>query len=196
MCNALLQPLHSSFMFHVRLSTRCRPYACVRLLHCCCMLTDGRVAQALVSTFLAACADPNSLFLAGDTCQTISKGVGGFRFEDLRSMFFQERQQQLSENNPRRLFAGDPRLINTPPLMQLGTNYRSHNGILRCANVLVSLLVELFPSSVDRMRLEESKTPGDAPILLPDVTPLELYTLIHRGAESSAPAEFGANQVS
>ena len=152
--------------------------------------------QALVNTFLAACADPNSLFLAGDTCQTISKGVGGFRFEDLRSMFFQERQQQLSVNNPRRLFAGDPRLINTPPLMQLGTNYRSHNGILRCANVLVSLLVELFPSSVDRMRLEESKTPGDAPILLPDVTPLELYMLIHRGTESSAPAEFGANQVS
>ena len=25
--------------------------------------------QALVKTFLAACADPNGLFLAGDTCQ-------------------------------------------------------------------------------------------------------------------------------
>ena len=80
--------------------------------------------------------------------------------------------------------------------MQLCTNYRSHNGILRCANALVSLLVILFPSSVDRMRREASKTLGDAPILLPDVTEAELYRLIHRGAESSAPAEFGANQVS
>ena len=66
--------------------------------------------------------------------------------------------------------------------------------ICRCANVLVSLLVELFPSSVDRMRLEESKTPGERPMLLPDVTPLELFYLIHRGKESTAPAEFGANQ--
>ena len=132
-----------------------------------------------------------------DTCQTISKGVGGFRFEDLRSMFFEERQQQLSAESPRgRIFEGDPRLVNTPPLMQLGTNYRSHNGILRCANVLVSLLVELFPSSVDRMRLEESKNPGDAPMLLPDVTPVELFMLIHGGSQSSASAEFGANQVS
>ena len=131
-----------------------------------------------------------------DTCQTISKGVGGFRFEDLRSMFFEERQLQLSAESPRgRIFEGDPRLVNTPPLMQLGTNYRSHNGILRCANVLVSLLVELFPSSVDRMRLEESKNPGDAPMLLPDVTPVELFMLIHGGSQSSAPAEFGANQV-
>jgi len=152
-------------------------------------------SQGLIKTFLSACSDPNGLFLAGDTCQTIAKGVGGFRFEDLRSMFYAEREHQLSgEGDEVKLFSGDSRLVAVPPLLQLGTNYRSHNGVLRCANVLVSLLVELFPSSVDRMRLEESKTPGERPMLLPDVTPLELFYLIHRGKESTAPAEFGANQ--
>ena len=61
--------------------------------------------------------------------------------------------------------------------------------------MLVSLLVELFPSSVDLICLEESKKPVNAPILLPDVRPIELYMLIHPGTESLAPAEFVANQV-
>jgi hypothetical protein len=75
--------------------------------------------------------------MAGDTCQTIAKGVGGFRFEDLRSMFFAERELQLSSA---RVHKGDKNLVNVPPLLQLGTNYRSHNGILRCAIVVVSRL--------------------------------------------------------
>jgi len=66
-------------------------------------------------------------------------------------------------------------------------NYRSHNGILRCANVLVSLLVELFPSSVNHMRLDEYKTAGDAPILLPDVTPLELCFQMIKEKQSFHP---------
>jgi len=153
-------------------------------------------SQSLIKTFLSACSDPNGLFLAGDTCQTIAKGVGGFRFEDLRSMFFEERQLQLSDTGDGRMYEGDLRLVNVPPLLQLATNYRSHNGILKCANVLVSLLVELFPTSVDRMRLEDSKKSGEKPVLLPDVTPLELYTLIHGLTESyKFQAEFGAEQV-
>ena len=44
-------------------------------------------SQALIKTFMSACSNPNALFLAGDTCQTIAKGVGGFRFQDIRNMF-------------------------------------------------------------------------------------------------------------
>lgn len=36
---------------------------------------------------------PNNLFYCGDTCQTITRGVG-FRFEDIRTLFFYERRSQ------------------------------------------------------------------------------------------------------
>ena len=42
--------------------------------------------QAELRLFLECCSDKNGLFLTGDTCQTIARGVG-FRFEDVRRMF-------------------------------------------------------------------------------------------------------------
>lgn len=33
------------------------------------------------------------MFYCGDTCQTIARGIG-FRFEDIRSMFFNEKARQ------------------------------------------------------------------------------------------------------
>ena len=54
-------------------------------------------------------ADPNSLFLTGDTCQTIARGVG-FRFAELQSMF-----HELHERDPR---------IVVPELERLEVNYR------------------------------------------------------------------------
>jgi len=48
-------------------------------------------------------------------------------------MFYAERERQLSgEGDEVKLFSGDSRLVAVPPLLQLGTNYRSHNGVLRC----------------------------------------------------------------
>ena len=41
--------------------------------------------QTQLRLFLLVAADPNSLFLTGDTCQTIARGVG-FRFEELQTM--------------------------------------------------------------------------------------------------------------
>ena len=43
--------------------------------------------QAELRLFLEVCHDKNALFLTGDTCQTIARGVG-FRFEDLTTMFY------------------------------------------------------------------------------------------------------------
>lgn len=52
--------------------------------------------QAELRLFLEVCADKNALFLTGDTCQTIARGVG-FRFEELTTMFFDLKQSQLRE---------------------------------------------------------------------------------------------------
>ncbi len=147
---------------------------------------------ALIRIFMTAAENPNRLFLAGDTCQTIARGVGGFRFEDVRNLFFAEQRRQLRAGG---IFEGDSRLTAVPPLLQLATNYRSHNGILGCANLLVTLLVSLFPSSVDRLRSERSPQDGDAPILLPDTRPEELWSLLHGTEACSQMVGFGANQV-
>jgi hypothetical protein len=69
-------------------------------------------------------------------------------------------------------------------------------GLLSGADgpLYVSTYIHTYVYVIHRMRLEDSKTHGNPPILLPDVTPLDLYTLI-QGRESSSPAEFGANQA-
>ena len=51
--------------------------------------------QAELRLFLACCADPNAVFLTGDTCQTIARGVG-FRFDDITTMFFHLREAQAA----------------------------------------------------------------------------------------------------
>ena len=70
-----------------------------------------------------ACRDKNQLFLTGDTCQTIARGVG-FRFDDVRSMFYEANE----EPGP---WQGK---IGVPEVKPLTVNYRTHTGILKCAN--------------------------------------------------------------
>ena len=71
------------------------------------------------------CQNPNNLFLAGDTAQSISLGVD-FRFTDLRQIFYDN-------------FGGLE-----PDLLQLSHNYRSHAGVLRLAASVVELLYFFF----------------------------------------------------
>ena len=66
--------------------------------------------QAQLRLFLLVCQDPNGLFFTGDTCQTIQRGVG-FRFCDLRSMFWNAKQGAHSE-------------VTVPDIFQLTVNYR------------------------------------------------------------------------
>lgn len=68
--------------------------------------------QAELYVLAKLCRDPNNLFLAGDTAQSIALGVD-FRFTDVRQIFYNS-------------FGGiEPRLL------QLTHNYRSHAGVLR-----------------------------------------------------------------
>ena len=85
----------------------------------------------------------DNLYFAGDTAQTIAKGVGA-RFSDLKTLFAN---------------------FNTK-VLQLTTNYRSHGQILALANSVVSLLETLFPFSIDSLAKEESLTMGLKPLIL------------------------------
>jgi hypothetical protein len=44
-------------------------------------------------TFLSPANPYHSLFYCGDTCQTIARGIG-FRFADIRTLIYEEAQQQ------------------------------------------------------------------------------------------------------
>eukprot|EP01043_Picozoa_sp_COSAG02_P018800 COSAG02_NODE_888_length_16167_cov_293.783234_10_plen_1677_part_00 len=86
--------------------------------------------QAELCLYLRVVRDPNDMLLAGDTCQTIARGVG-FRFEDLRLMF-----HEMKNELPK---------IQVPRLTPLAVNYRTHNGILGAAGEVVAIIQKMFP---------------------------------------------------
>ena len=112
----------------------------------------------------------DDIFVCGDTAQTISRGVG-FRFTDVRSLF-------------------DGR----PKLEQLLINYRTHSGILSAANTVVTILMRLFPNTLDRLASEQGHFSGPPPALLPDTSPERVAELM-LSADDVGLCEMGANQV-
>ena len=74
---------------------------------------------------------------AGDTAQTIAKGVS-VRISDLNKIL----------NKKMRLEADQ---------IKLSINYRSQNSILLLANNVVKLLETIFPDSIDKMTEEASE---------------------------------------
>lgn len=67
--------------------------------------------------------DPNNLVYAGDTAQTISRGVG-FRFKDIQTLFFDESKR-------RKEVGGEEAAIDVgmPEIHPLAKNYRTHQGM-------------------------------------------------------------------
>ena len=76
--------------------------------------------QAELVLVLKLARFPNSSFLAGDTAQTIARGVG-FRFADLKTLFHDMGYK-----------VRDPH--------KLTHNYRSHTGVLRLASNIVDVI--------------------------------------------------------
>lgn len=122
------------------------------------------------------------VFFAGDTAQTIAKGVGA-RFSDLSTL--------LSTFGTK--------------VIQLTTNYRSHGQILALANSVVGLIETLFPFSIDKLEKEESLTTGMKPLIIMPLPEHELRNIfIGRNTSQNVKAttglsahkpQFGCNQV-
>uniref|UniRef100_S4R889 UvrD-like helicase ATP-binding domain-containing protein n=1 Tax=Petromyzon marinus TaxID=7757 RepID=S4R889_PETMA len=80
--------------------------------------------QAELALLMRCCADPNAMFLTGDTAQSIMRGVA-FRFSELRSLFHfaslppsggaTTHRSRIDVRKPKRLY-------------ELCQNYRSHSG--------------------------------------------------------------------
>ncbi|KAL1709421.1 hypothetical protein EV121DRAFT_286770 [Schizophyllum commune] len=112
---------------------------------------DNMLINALVLRQITC--NPNGLFWAGDTAQTISVG-STFRFSDLAAFLyrFERKQENISRNEPR--------------TFQLTTNYRSHAGIMNCAQTVIELLTTYWSDTIDKLAPEEAEVAGAKPVFL------------------------------
>ena len=138
-----------------------------------------------VECWLLICERLPFLHPAGDTAQTIARGVG-FRFERVRELFFTD-------------FLGADKSKGMPPLFTLTANYRTHDGVLRVGNLLVKMLLQYFPHEVDKLPEETGQLHGPRPLFVNEVTVAELAVVLFGGDPASmtaeTPSELGAAQV-
>ncbi|KAG2132368.1 hypothetical protein DEU56DRAFT_981701 [Suillus clintonianus] len=120
---------------------------------------DNLLIDALVLRRL--CRNPDGLFWAGDTAQTISAG-SSFRFNDLKAFVYRMEQQRNSVT-PIRV------PVHQPTMFQLATNYRSHNGIVNCAHSVIELITKFWPNAIDHLQAEKGVVDGVKPIFFTDL---------------------------
>ncbi len=141
----------------------------------------------LLQLLFLVCNDSNSLFMSGDTAQTIEHGVG-FRFEDVRTLFSRMRTE----------FQGSKVVV--PSIAQLTHNYRTHNGVLDMAYSVIAVLRRLYPNSIDALAPDKGLFPLDGSLHRPKIVlsakPEELAALLAGSSSGSGKViDFGAHQV-
>ncbi|XP_062226608.1 uncharacterized protein LOC133924891 [Phragmites australis] len=130
---------------------------------------------------------------AGDTAQTIARGID-FRFEDIRSLFY---TSFLSEIEGCNQGTKHGKQVHLTDMFQLTQNFRTHCGILRMAQSIMSLLYYFFPSCVDKLNPETGLVYGEAPVLLESVNDENAILTIFGESKSKHGNQlgFGAEQV-
>uniref|UniRef100_A0A803YC89 Tetratricopeptide repeat and ankyrin repeat containing 1 n=1 Tax=Meleagris gallopavo TaxID=9103 RepID=A0A803YC89_MELGA len=141
--------------------------------------------QAELALLMKCINDPNSMFLTGDTAQSIMKGVA-FRFSDLRSLFHYASKNTMDKKQ---------RVRKPKRIYQLYQNYRSHSGILSLASGVVDLLQYYFPESFDRLPKDCGLFDGPKPTVLESCSFSDLAILLRGNKRKTQPIEFGAHQV-
>ncbi|RPD59351.1 hypothetical protein L226DRAFT_617323 [Lentinus tigrinus ALCF2SS1-7] len=126
------------------------------------------------------CNNPNGLFWAGDTAQTIAIG-SSFTFNELTSMLHRLEERQA---NPMQV---------PPTTFYLSINYRSHSGIANCAQTVVDLLMTHWPDSLDRLGPEHGWRPGPRPVFFGS-SGTDESTVFDRQYTRASPLTLGSEQ--
>jgi hypothetical protein len=105
--------------------------------------------QAEIGLLFHLTGGHDTLFLVGDTAQAVSHGVD-FRFEEVRSIVHA-------------LSLGKDRIEKCEKLCR---NFRSHEGILRVANLVLDRLYTAFPSAAAKLPPDTGLVHGPRPSLL------------------------------
>jgi superfamily I DNA/RNA helicase len=140
------------------------------------------------------CRNFNEGFVfAGDTAQTIARGID-FRFEDVRSLFY---TSFLSETKACNQGTKHGKQVRLTDMFQLSQNFRTHCGVLRMAQSIMSLLYYFFPSCVDKLNPETGLVYGEAPVLLESGNDENAIMTIFGESKSEHNNQhgFGAEQV-
>ncbi|EPQ56620.1 P-loop containing nucleoside triphosphate hydrolase protein [Gloeophyllum trabeum ATCC 11539] len=138
------------------------------------------------------CKNPNGMFWAGDTAQTISIG-SSFKFNDLKAFLhrleFANHVEARLKSRSTVTYSPEP-----PRTFQLAINYRSHAGIVRCAHSIVELITRFWPHSIDSLGEEKGIVEGLRPIFFgcSDLDTVRYEQFLF--GESAARIEFGARQ--
>ncbi|KAI6141017.1 hypothetical protein BKA82DRAFT_2656887, partial [Pisolithus tinctorius] len=98
----------------------------------------------------------DGLFWAGDTAQTISAG-SSFRFADLKAFIYRTEAER---------YMGIEKSSAKPEVFELAVNYRSHGGIVNCAQLVVKLITDFWPESIDTLQPERAMLGGPKPVFL------------------------------
>ncbi|CAE7681121.1 Trank1 [Symbiodinium sp. CCMP2592] len=127
-------------------------------------------SPAELTALMSLCGHADGITIAGDTCQTINPG-SAFSFQDIMDTFLRLEPKcfaGLTDGDPDKEAAkcswdhvGDCRQ------MSLAFNYRSAPSIVRLANTVSELLVQMFPNTVDAV--EETATAaqgGEVPLFV------------------------------
>ena len=134
--------------------------------------------------------NPEGLFWAGDTAQTISVG-SSFRFNDLKAFLHRMEESVVAAARDSNL---QQKAARPPKSFQLTTNFRSHGGIVRAAHAVVSLITRFWPNALDVLAPEHGVVDGIKPVFFSgwDADNVRYESFLF--GEAGAQIEFGAQQ--
>ena len=140
-----------------------------------------------IELFFSIIRDGRGFHFAGDTAQAISN-ESTFRFEDVKKMMYDHFARTANSNRQLQL--------SQPETFLLSKNYRSHRGILALASLVMKMIWDGFPATVDKLQPEIGSLNGPKAVLFfgcnEDI-------LLSSGDDSDQlfqqPSDFGAEQV-
>ena len=145
-----------------------------------------------IALFKYVCRNVNEGFVfSGDTAQTIARGID-FRFQDIRSLFYNEFVMESSDGRDGRKEKGQ-----ISEMFHLSQNFRTHAGVLKLSQSVIDLLYRFFPQSIDVLSPETSEIYGEAPVLLePGKDENAIITMFGNSQNiGGSMVGFGAEQV-
>ncbi|KAK6146301.1 hypothetical protein DH2020_020170 [Rehmannia glutinosa] len=146
-----------------------------------------------ISLFRYICKNVDEGFVfSGDTAQTIARGID-FRFEDIRSLFYNEFFMKSIDCE----FRGRREKGLISDIFCLSQNFRTHTGVLRLAQSVIDVICHFFPQSIDLLPPETSLIYGESPVVLEPGSDENLIMTIfgHSANAGGKWVGFGADQV-
>ena len=136
---------------------------------------------------LSIVRDGRGFHFAGDTAQAISQD-SMFRFADVKKMLFDNFAVASTFMNQKELGHAE--------MFLLSKNYRSHQGILALASLIMEMMWTGFPETIDKLQPEVGSLSGPKPVLFIGCDAGDLLSNhASSGTLSERSSDFGAEQV-